>query len=269
MKYNLLKMTQLILSSIDGDEVNDIADTTESSQVVDIIEQTYNDIRSIVDLPEHEDYFELDATTSATPTVMTLPDNVISFDFIQYDNRESGDTDRNWKPVHYLDTRHFLDRMNTIDSADSNVYRFDLTVGTGTLDVRGYNDSFPSYYTIFDNNTFIFDNYTVAQDSSLVANKTQCFGKLFDTFTRSNTWTPDFDPQNFSIFFNEAKSQASIELRQMNNSKADQRARQSKVNSQVRKHSSPNVYDFHSYPNFGRRSKAPNPLNVRRVIDNS
>lgn len=264
MKYNLLKMTQLILSGMDGDEVNDIADTTESVQVVDIIETTYNDMRSIMDMPEHEDYFELTATSSATPTLMTVPSNVINFDWIQYDNSETGDTDRNWVPVYFMDERTFIDRMNTLDTADSNVFQYNYSVGTATIDIRGYNDLFPTYYTITGNDSLLFDNYKVAEESNLVSNKTQCFGKIFDSFTRSNTWTPDFSPQNFSMFFNECMSACSIYLRQVQNPKADQRARQGKIAGQTHKYAAPNTYDMHKYPNFGRRSRFGSPFTVKR-----
>lgn len=256
MKYNLLKMTQLILSSMDSDEVNGIDDTTESSQVVDIIETVYNDLRSTIDLPEHWDLFELDASGNPDkPTLMTLPDSVLQFDWLQYDMSESGDTIRDWKPVKHLPLRDFLDRMNALDTAEDNVYQFNHLVGAETFDVRGFNDQFPAYYATPDNRTLLFDNFRLDIDTTLVANKTQAYGKMFDTFTRTNTWVPDFDNQSFSMFFNECKATAFNDLKQAQNPKAEFRARKAKIESQRNKETTPQGYNFHNYPSFGRRSK--------------
>ena len=255
MKYNLLKMTQLILSSMDSDQVNDIADTDESLQVVDIIEQTYNDIASTIDFPDMWDFFELtSASDSATPTLMYIPDDSARIEWIRYDNSLSGDTERKFYPVLPLDREVFFDRMNNLDTADTNIYQFNLTVGAETFDVRGRNDIMPTYYTVIDNRTILFDNYDSSEDSTITANKTQCYGMKIPVFTRSNDFIPQFEPRQFTLFFNEAKSQCFIELKQIQNAKADQRARRGWIHSQ-RKKQNTNVSDIHNVwtPDYGRR----------------
>jgi hypothetical protein len=79
MKYNLLKMVQLILSSMDSDEINDISDTAESLQVVDIIETVYNENIGEILYPEHKDFFLLEATSGTTPTVLSRPTEAMTF----------------------------------------------------------------------------------------------------------------------------------------------------------------------------------------------
>lgn len=255
MKYTLLKMVQLILSSMDSDEVNDISDTAEAQQIVDIIEQTYNDIVSTVDFPEHWDLFELTASGDPTrPTIMYLPSGVVNLEWIQYDNAESGETARDWKPVKPLPKYEFFARMNGLDSADSDIYQYNYLVGAETFDVRGRNDKMPQYFTTVDDKTLIFDSYDVSNSSTLVANRSQCYGMKIPTFTRSNTFTPDLDARNFSYLFNEAKSQAFIELKQVQNAKADQRSRQAKIAIQRTKHTTPQPgYSTADWlPNYGR-----------------
>lgn len=54
MKQTLLEMVQLILSSIDGEEVNSIDDTVEANQVALIVKSVYYDMLSDISLPEIE-----------------------------------------------------------------------------------------------------------------------------------------------------------------------------------------------------------------------
>lgn len=254
MKMNLLKMVQLILSSMDGDEVNSISDTAESLQVVDAIEQSYNDLSSTIDFPDHWDFFELEATSTATPTVMNLPSNIGKVEWIQYDHALDGVTKRDYRYIQPLAREAFFDRMNGLDSAETDIYQFDYTVGTGTFDVRGHNERFPLYYTTTDDETVIFDNFYEDINQTLVGNKTKCYGMLIPVFERDDEFIPDFAPRQFTLLFNEAKSQAFIDLKQVQNAKSEQRARRGWVQSQRKEPQVPggNIYKFNS-PNFGRR----------------
>lgn len=255
MKYTLLKMVQLILSSMNSDEVNSISDTTESQQIVDILETTYNDIVSTLDFPEHWDLFELQASGDNTrPTIMYLPEGVTKIEWIQYDNSE--DTARNMLNVRPLAKYEFLQRMNTLDTAEDDVYQYNLLVGTESFDIRGKNDAFPTFFTTFDDKTLVFDNFRVDLESTLVKNKTLCYGQKFPTFTRSNTFIPDLDAVNFSLLFNESKSQAFLELKQVQNAKADQRARRAQVATQWNKANTPvDQLKTPPTPNYGRKRR--------------
>jgi hypothetical protein len=254
MKYNLLRMVQLILSSMDSDEVNTINDTVESRQVVDVIETTYNDLMSELDLPEHYDFFELQPSNDITkPTWLRIPEGVISIDYIQYDNAEDLVTVRNFQNVNPLVRYDFFQRMNSLDSADANVYQYNYLVGTQTFDVRGYNDRFPGHYTVVADHSIIFDNYRADLEQTIVANKTMCYGKLIPVFQRQDTFVPDLDPENFTLLFNEAKSQAFIELKQVANAKADQRARRALVSVSRNKHKTEQPMPLRQAYDFGRK----------------
>ena len=257
MRYTLLRMVQLILSSMDSDEVNSISDTVESLQVVDAIETAYNDMISTIDFPEHFDFFELEASGDITrPTLMTVPDDVAAIEWIQYDNSDSGDTDRDFKYVFPADRASFFDAMNGIDTADSDVYQFDYLVDTETFDVRGKNDLNPTCYTMVDNRTLLFDNFDSVIGQTLQGNRTHCYGQKIPVFTRSDSFTPDLEPRQFTLLFNEAKSQAFIDLKQVQNSRAEQKARRGWVHSQRKKPTTEagSVRDSFT-PNFGRGSR--------------
>lgn len=224
MRYTLLRMVQLILSSMDSDEVNSIGDTTESQQVVDIIETVYNDIVSTVDFPDHWDFFELDTEGSLNkPTEMFLPSNIGKLEYIQYD--WSTDTKRDYRDVLFMPRKLFFDRMNSLDVTQPNIYQYTYYVGTGTFDIRGYNDRFPTYYTTTDDHRIIFDNYNADVNQTLIGNRTKCFGMLIPVFERDDDFIPELEPRQFTLLFNEAKSQAFAELKQIPNQKAERNAR--------------------------------------------
>ncbi len=226
LQMNLLKMVQLILSSMDSDEVNDIGDTVEAGQVVDILEQTYIDILPQLDLPQFWNFLELTPSGDASrPTIAYLPDGVERIEWIRYDCSETPETTRDWRTVYPMDRALFFDRMNNLDSSDTNVYSFSLQVGSETFDVRGFNDRAPTYYTVTDNNTLIFDNFDFAEGQTITGGKTQAYGQRIAPFIRENTWVPPFKDRQISLFFNEAKSQCFLELKQVENAKAEQRAR--------------------------------------------
>lgn len=257
MIYNLLKMTQLILSSMDGDEVNDIDDTVESRQVVDIIEVTYNDLISTLELPEQWVLFELEASgDTSRPTLMTIPDNIVQVDWLQYDNSDDGATERDWQYVFPMNRETFLNRMNTLDTTDETVYQYDFLVGAETFDIRGYNNRNPSYYTSFDTRTLVFNDFDSNVGQTLIGNRTMGYGKKEPVFVRSNTFEPPMDSRQFTLFFNEAKAQCFIDLKQVENTKAERRARRGWNLSGKKKattDASPRMYSY--TPDYGRISR--------------
>jgi hypothetical protein len=256
MAYSLLKMVQLILSAMDSDEVTAITDTVESQQVVDIIETTYNDICSTIGFPEQWDLFSLvdPANPTTVPTLKLLPDTVMEFKWLQYDF--SDDTTRKMTMLSPLVRHEFLSRMNSLDSTDTNVYSYNYTARDATTyNIRGKKNAQPTYYTVLADKTVIFDNYDASVDTNGIdVTKTLGDGKKSTAFSRTDSWFAPFDEQNWSVFFNEAKAQCFVDLKQIPNLKAEQRARQAKVASQTDKDRSPKVPALYTVPNYGRNS---------------
>lgn len=256
MKMTLLEMTQRILSSMDSDTVNSITDTAESVQVADIVRSAYFDIISSLKLPEHEDLFEITATSSDTPVIMTLPSNVLDIEWIKYDNKLTSETGKKYTEVYFVPLEDFIDSMHALNGGDSDVTTFTLTTnGSDTMDILCRNDLFPSKWTTFNDNTIIFDSYNSAEDSFLQKNKTIAYGQLSPTWTHIDSFTPDLDAKQFTLLFNEAKGQAFIELKQTVNAKAEKRARRGWIVSQGQKRALPGqTYgELHNRPNYGRK----------------
>lgn len=241
----------MILSSLDGDEVNSISDTVESSQIATILKNSYYDIISSLDLPEHKTLFELTATGISTPVVMTKPTDITDIEWLKYDYYTANDPQHQFLPVSFVDLKTFLEMSYALNPSDSDVETCNVsTFNSDSLVLNYYNDRHPKYFTSYDDNTILFDAYDASEDAFLQKTKTQGFGLSIPTWTASDGFTPDLDARQFTLLLNEAKAQASIELKQASNPKAERRARRGWIQAQRTKK---NVDKSVGYIGYGRK----------------
>ena len=254
MVYTLLEMVQLILSAMDSDEVNNYNDTVESSQVALLLKACYYDCASDLELPEHEGFFELNASgDAAKPTLMTTPSNVFKVRSIRYNNKLTADTYANYQPVEFIKTMDFIDRQQGLREDTTGVGSMSFTSNSETFEVLYRTDKMPQFYTTFDDRTYLFDSYDSDEDTTLVKAKTMCEGVVYPTWTMSNSFTPDLNPQQFSYFINKAKDRAFTELKQQQNVNAAGEARKQLISLQKQKNSSPDRPKIWSTPRYGRK----------------
>ena len=255
MKYTLLQLTQTVLSSIDGDEISSITDTTESNQVVTIIKTAYFDLIHRANLPEHYSLVNLTATDASTPVQMSIPSTVDEILWLKYDSHTSDDTDLLMKPVVYKRIDEFLDNMHNLDESGTNIETFDYTdtITSGVTTFMYWNNKAPEFYTTFDDNTIIFDSYDSDVESYLHGNKTSCYARLVIPFTESDSFTPDLDEIQFSLLLNEAKSLAWAELRQAQHVKAEIAAKRGWTTLQNTKYATETIRPLDTLPNYGRK----------------
>jgi hypothetical protein len=254
MKYTLLDLTQTILSSIDGDEINSINDSVESQQVVKIIRSAYFDLIARAGLPEHNSLVTLDASTDPLkPVLMTLPSSVNKISWVKYNACTVDNPEITMEHVQALPLEEFLNRMHSLDTTSDSVSSFNHTIGADTFTVMYKTDKAPSYYTTFDDNTFIFDSYDSAVDGTLQKSKTLVLGSGIIPFTLSDTFIPDLDEPQFALLLNEAKALASAELRQIQHPKAEINAKRGWSTIQKNKTAIETSSDFDKLPNFGRK----------------
>jgi hypothetical protein len=256
-------MVQQILSAMDSDEVNSITDTAESEQVALLIEGVYRDLVAECDFPENYSLFELNVTDANSPTVMTIPDEVLKLEWVKYDNKLSTDTFSNFELVKPLEVADFMETINhfaTIDDA-TIVGTFDYSITNGsntdTVTFLYRKDKFPTYYTSFDDGTVVFDSLDTDEESPdyLAKSKTQCYGPFTKTFTQSDEFVPPLDAYQFSLLINEAKARAFIELKQASNPNAEAHARRLRIRLRNTKRRFPfETGAPRSYlPNYGRK----------------
>lgn len=256
----LLDIVQDILSDLDSDEVNSISDTVESTQVAQIVKTTYFNIIDGKDWPQLKQFFQLEASgTTDRPTHMRLPDNVIDVEYIKYNIKTASDTFDKLRELKYKVPIEFMQLMDARHSDATNILS---VLDPSNVHINILNDTPPTFYTSLDNEHIILDAYDAAVDSTSQTSKTQCYGKVYPTWTMSDTFVPDLPIQSFSYLLNEAKATAFIVLKQTPNPKAEQHSvtQRRRMSQEAWK-----VKNGVTLPNFGRNSSSKSQLsNVQR-----
>lgn len=257
MKYNLLALTQTILRSIKGEAVDDISDTQESLDVVDIIKECYYQIVAGLDLPETKNLFELTASGDpAIPTKMSLPDKAYSLEWVHYESSTADDTEENWVPIQPLTLQDFLAITNPLNTAEDSVASQVITQDNQTFTFKYRSDTAPRYYTTLDDSTIIFDSYDAGVDTTLQSTKTQAYGIYLTDWETTNTFIPKLDAHQFSLLIKEAKAMAWQELKSIDNNAATKSARRLHISSQAKKNRVNQKglgYYYDQYPNYSRK----------------
>ena len=250
MKLTLLEIVQDILNDIDGDEVGSISDTIESLQVANIVKSTYLSLSSNKDWAYQRKLFELTASgDNLLPTVMYVPTTYKRVDNITYNVRKLTDTRDKYQEMTYLEADEFLFRSNQLNSGADNVLTIIDTNGV-TYFVK--DDKEPQWYTSFDDVTLVFDSFDSTVDTTLQSNKTQAIGYEQNTFSIEDLFIPSMPDEAFVLLLEESKSASSLKLRQVVDSKAEQRAQEHK------RWLSRNDWVVHGgirYQNYGRQSR--------------
>ena len=254
-KYSLLDMVQDILNDMDGDEVNSIDDTVESSQVAQIVKSTYFAMMSTRNWPHLRKPIQLTPTTDlAQPTQMYVDDDIKELYFINYDTRKVGDTRAYWTKMKWREPDDFLRITNSYNVQEANV---DSVQTENQLDIQVFNDRSPTIYTSFDDRTLIFNAYDSARESNLQSTYFQSMAYIMPTWLPEDDFIPDLPDEAFMALIEEAKSRSSMKLRQVVDQKSEQEAQRQhkwlarksrRVNNGIR------------YPNYGRnrgRGKKP------------
>jgi hypothetical protein len=137
----------------------------------------------------------------------------------------------------------------------SGIDDFTFTTASGdSFAVKYRTDVNPTKYTIIEDYYVLFDNInTDISVSYLESDLSWCYGLKKPVFTLSDAFTPDLDATEFNLLMEEAKSACSIKLRQVQDPKAEQRARRGWIRSQKQSYNQPSKKFFNSLPNYGRK----------------
>ena len=222
-KRTLKDMTNNILSAMDSDEVNAIYDTIESEQVAEIIKETYFAMLDELNLPNTEELFHLDSAVAATPYKMKMPDDIHNIYWIKY-NVDTTGSEATYRDIKYLSPKDFVDQVLRRNETASNITKI-----TDNVDLLILTDAMPSYWTSFDDENIIFDSYDSSVESNLQSQKTTCHGIKEPTWTTSDTFIPDLPTNLFSLLLTESKSTAFFNIKQVANSKEEQKARRQRI----------------------------------------
>lgn len=280
----VLDMTQNILSAMSSDEVNSISDTPESLQVAQILKNKYFDIITRLNLPEHNQFIQLNPSlTQLVPVLMYVPDGVAEIEWLKYFNTNvnadgstnsqhdlnldltasiaTANTAPGYQDVKKLEVRQFVDMVTAFNPSQSNVgtFTFDDIVDLDDHDFQDnytlyfYNDRQPTYYTILSNYQVLFDAYDATQDSTLQSSKVMAWGRVIPHWKSVDTFIPDLDDEQFQLLLNESKALAFLELKQQGHPLASMEVKRgwSTVQKNKSKFNKPTYFD--ALPDFGRR----------------
>jgi hypothetical protein len=255
-KYTLLELTQAVLRSIKGEEISDIADTTESLAVVGIIKECYYNLISNTDFPELYVMFELTASgDNNLPVKMSIPSTIAAMEWVKY-NWDEDDENPNFVPVRYMELKDFIEMQNSLNLTEDNVSSMELTSGVDTITIKFRTDKMPEWYTSFDDNVLIFDSHLATLDTTLVKAKTLCYGLTEGAWTQSNSFTFSIDAQQYDTLLKEAKAMAWQELKSIENAAALRSARKNRIKAEQKKfraNYTKGGYYYTLYPNYGRK----------------
>jgi hypothetical protein len=248
MKYTLLEMVQDILNDLDSDEVNSIDDTVEAAQVAQIIKTCYNEMMSNRNWPHTRKLFQLEASNDTSkPTYLIIPESLKELVSFQYDKTPKGSTDLIRGDVIYKQPDDFMRILNSRSLSNPNTQ---AVVDYEGVKLITLNNTPPTYWTSFDDKHLVCDSYDKSVDDTLMRSKTACLAYTIPEWRRDDTAVPDLPVEAFPALLEEAKSTAFLALKQVANSKAEQKSvRQQRWLSRK-------AWSTHggiSYPNYGRK----------------
>ena len=223
MKMTLLEVVQSVLSSMNSDNVNNVSDTIESSQVVDVAKDVYYELISYNDFPHLWKWQQLEAVGDITrPNYLKIPEAVQRMEAFKYNVTEDGDSNETIKEVTYLDPKDFIEKVHGRHTSESNV---DIVTNENSVDMFIINDKAPDYWTSFDDEYIVTDSYNASEDVTLNGSKSSAWCRVIPSWTSSNTFTPDFPADFFPVYLAEVKSACHLYIKQQLSQKDEQKAR--------------------------------------------
>lgn len=221
MKQTLLTIVQDILLSLDADEVSSIDDTLEATQVANIVKNTYLNMASTRNWSGQKRLITFDHSgTPDRPTHLKSPENLKELHSFRYNC--SKDNKIEYREIAYREPDDFL-RINSYRAQPDDNTRIIEDFGGTPLVILTNRP--PQYWTSFDDTYIVCDAYDRDVDDALKSSKTQLHVTQFPTFSLVDDFVPDIPIEAFQALYNEAKSIAFVEVKQVANQKAEQESR--------------------------------------------
>jgi hypothetical protein len=249
-KLTLLELVKDILNDMDSDEVNSINDTVESQQVAQIVKTCYFEMIANRNWPHLKKLIQIDASGDISkPNYLKLPTGTKELVFIKYDTATLAQPNTRLVELIYKEPDAFL-RM--ISSRNSDLPYVQTVIDFSGSKLLITNNTPPQYWTSFDDTYIITDSYDVGVDTTLQKTKTQALAYIDPLWSHADDFIPDLPSEAFPALNEEAKSTASIVLKQMANQKAEQKAgRQQKWLARKAWAAKGGI----TYPNYGRSGR--------------
>jgi hypothetical protein len=249
-RQTLLDITQDILSEMDSDVVNSIADTVESEDVAKIIRQVYRELVIEHDLPGKQDIIALDAFSDLTkPTHMRIPEGVEKILWVKYDTRDSVSGNKNYTDMKWMEPMDFVNFVNARASTDTDNYL--VVQYTANLPLVVGLRQAPCAWTSFDDSVVVFDSLDKAVDSTLQASKVLCQAYSSPDMILEDMAIPDI-PRNLEVLlYTQALNRCLSSKKSMVNPKTERVENRFRVRAQRNKWRQGRIVN--DSPDYGRR----------------
>lgn len=254
-RLTLLEVVQRTLDAMNHNSVNSISDTIEATQIAKEARNVYYELMDRDDWPHLLKAQPLEAVSdTARPNYLKIPVDVVRIDRIRYEITQSGDTNRTFDEIDFLEPNEFLEYVLQRNSSDSNVT---VVTSFGGIPMFVRNDQRPYYWTTFDDDYIVFDSYDSVVDTTMQSSKSIVHCKEIPTWTHSDTFVPDMPDQMFSTFVAEVTAAAFNYWKQGTSVRDETRAARgiSRLRKDAEKHN-----EHEQKVNYGRRR--PGGLNT-------
>jgi hypothetical protein len=222
MKMSLLEMVQDILNDLDSDEVNSIDDTVEAQQIAQIIKTCYFEMMANRNWPHLRQLIQLEPSGDLSkPNYLRIPSLMKQMDIFRYDVRKAPEDNVELREVAFVYPDEFLRKISNRNSSNQNIKIVTDFSGSSLLIQK---DKAPEYWTTFDDQHLVTDSYNEFVDDTLKSSKTQCLAYIHPQWVRTNEAIPNLPSEAFPALLEEAKSTAFVNIKQMMNQKAEQKA---------------------------------------------
>lgn len=243
----LLQVVQDVMSDCSMDEIDSIEDTVESLQVANIVRGVWQEIQDVNDLNKRAGFFQLDATSTTSPTVLTIPSSVSSIESFEYDRRLLLTDSVLYGKVQYISPTEFFRRSNSLDENDSEV---ELVSHSSGVTYKVHNDRHPSVFTVYNNKYVLCDAYYSTLDTNLQQSKTRCTGLVEATWSNTDTYVIDLDNSLMLLLCEKSKARVFSRLKKARDADAEKTARRLEIRAHRTKDK---LRGGINYPNYGRK----------------
>lgn len=249
MKQTLLEIVQRVAEYIDGETINSIGDTRESSQIATIVKETYQYLIQTRQINTRDTIVHFDDVndTQYKPNYLTYQDTVFEIFDLQYKDLETG----RYSHIQYIDPEVFLQKALSLDPNDENV-----------IQVKDYSDIFyyirndkqPQYYTSFDDVHIAFDSYNAEVEDTIHDNNVIAQGRYMPEFKLEDDFVPNIAPQHFPLLLSKSKEIAGVELKEyVNPLEADRAAKLTVITNKLAHREIKEPRIWHYRKNSGRK----------------
>lgn len=242
-KKTLLKIVQLIGERIGSDEIDALGETIEVDEILSILEMTYDEILDRKDWEFMTDRTLRLKTIAVTDTKLynlDIPSSVVGIQVLKY-----RDLNGKFPTITYMEPDEFLTLLDGRNPADDNVTAIANADGV-LFNIK--TDKAPGFYTSFDEATISFDSYDDTRGTGVQAGDSIIIANIKPVMDFTDPLATFPIPERMqTLLINEAMASAGIQLRQIQDPRAERIARRQHIklreveavtqkNNQVKRH---------------------------------